>query len=87
MTFKHFLVLVLSLSFLSFGLPKNLQKKVDKTIKTTFEVEAFTLESFVISEDVSKELPSKFEADNFFKILSKDQGANLPRRIWWRNWQ
>jgi len=71
MKFKHGILLVFSLCFLSFGLPKNIQKKVDKTIKTTFEVDEFSLESFTISEDISKELPSKFEADNFFKILSE----------------
>jgi len=72
MKFKYISILVLALTFLSFGLPKKIQKKVDKEIKTTYDVEKFTFKAITISEAVAKELPSKFEADNFFEIKSSD---------------
>ncbi|HLV70764.1 MAG TPA: FMN-binding protein [Xanthomarina sp.] len=49
-------------------LPKNIQKKVDKEITETFQVETFQFESFKVPTEISKDLPSKFEVDNFFQI-------------------
>ena len=72
MNFKQLIFLLLALFFLSFGLPKNIQKKVDKEIRSTFNIEEFSFESKSISPEVAKDLPSKFEEDNLFEIKSKD---------------
>ncbi len=53
---------------MSFGLPKNIQKKVDKEIKSIFSVETFKFTGVTISSDITKDLPSKFEENNLFKI-------------------
>jgi len=68
MDIKHVSFLLVSVFMLSFGLPKNIQKKVDKEIKETFGVETFGFESVDIPQEHTKNLPSKFGADHFFKI-------------------
>ncbi|RKE92186.1 FMN-binding protein [Ichthyenterobacterium magnum] len=68
MNFKHIVFTLLALALLSFGLPKNIQKKVDKQIKATFEVEHFSLNPIVIDSELAKTLPSKFGLDNLFEI-------------------
>jgi len=70
MRFKHILILVFALTFLSFGLPKKIQKKVDKEIKLAYQVESFAFTAFTIPEATAKTLPSKFGIDNFFEIKS-----------------
>jgi Na+-translocating ferredoxin:NAD+ oxidoreductase RnfG subunit len=55
---------------LSFGLPKSIQKKVDKEIKDAFNIESFSFTSVSIPQEHKNGLPSKFEEDNFFKIES-----------------
>ena len=49
MKFEHLILSVSAFIFLSFGLPKNIQKKVDKEISSTFEVEAFSFEEKIIA--------------------------------------
>jgi len=71
MKFKQFTILITAFVFLSFGLPKHLQKKVDKEIKDTYNVEVFEFKSKVIDTKVASILPSKFGADNLFEIKSK----------------
>lgn len=73
MKIKGISILLIALLSLSFGLPKKIQKKVDKQIKTTYEVESFAFNAITISETVAKELPSKFGTDNFFEIKSEDK--------------
>ena len=58
---------------LSFGLPKNIQKKVDKEIKDTFELETFNFISVAIPQEHILNLSSKFTEDNLFKISSKKE--------------
>ena len=53
---------------LSFGLPQNIQKKVDKEIAKVFGLETFNFTEVTIKPEIAKELPSKFQKDNFFKI-------------------
>lgn len=53
---------------MSFGLPKNIQKRVNKEIKAAFNVETFAFTEFSIPTDVAAQLPSKFKENNFFKI-------------------
>jgi len=61
-------IIILVLSILAFGLPKNIQKKVDSEIEKTYSVESFSFDAKIIASNVAKELPSKFGADNFFEI-------------------
>lgn len=68
MHFKQVSILFLALIMMSFGLPKNIQKKVNKEIIKTYNVEFFDFTEVVIPSDIAKELPSKFEANNLFKI-------------------
>ena len=68
MKFKLVSFLLITFSLLSFGLPKSIQKKVDKEIKDTFNIEIFDFTSVSIPYEHTKGLPSKFEADNFFYI-------------------
>ncbi|WP_303317476.1 FMN-binding protein [Flavivirga abyssicola] len=73
MNFKYISFLSLMLLLMSFGLPKNIQKKVDKEIKGIFSVETFKFTGVVISSDIKKGLPSKFEEDNLFKIEANNE--------------
>ncbi len=70
MRFRQGILIVFGFSLLSFGLPKNLEKKVNKEIVDTFELENFDLTSVAIPSEIEKTLPSRFEADNLFKIES-----------------
>lgn len=72
MNFKSVLILLISLSFLSFSLPKHLQKKVNKEVKATFNIESFTFNAITISNDITKILPANFGPDNLFEIKSED---------------
>ena len=68
MKLKYFSFLIAIFISLSFGLPKNIQKKVDKEIRDTFNLETFNFSSYAIDQKIAKNLPSKFGVDNFFKI-------------------
>lgn len=71
MKFKHVLVLALTLILFSFGLPQRLQKKVNKEIQKTFNVEVFDFDAIVIEDSIATQLPSKFGADNLFEIKTE----------------
>ncbi|MCL6294590.1 FMN-binding protein [Jejuia spongiicola] len=68
MNLKQVSLLILALIMMSFGLPKNIQKKVNKEIVKTYGVETFDFTEVIIASDVAKGLPSKFETNNLFKI-------------------
>jgi len=68
MHFKQVSILFIALIMMSFGLPKNIQKRVNKEIIKTYSVEVFDFTEVVIPSDTAKDLPSKFEASNLFKI-------------------
>ena len=68
MNFKHALILFIFLIMMSFGLPKNIQKKVDKEIKAVYNIENFAFNAFSISSEITKTLPSTFGNNNFFQI-------------------
>ena len=53
MSFRIIIFLILSFSFLTDGLPKNIQKKVENEIMDTFEIETFQLNSKEIGTDVT----------------------------------
>ncbi len=64
------MIVTLSVGLLSFQLPKKLQKKVDKEIKTAFELEAFSLESVQIPDTLNAQLKINISDTNFYKIIS-----------------
>lgn len=68
MGLKQFILTILGFSLLSFGLPNNLQKKVNKEITEVFELENFNLTSVSIPTEIEETLPSRFGEDNFFKV-------------------
>ncbi len=72
MKMKHVFILFVSISLLSFNLPKNLQKKVDKEIKDTFSVEAFAFNPIPISSEIAQTLPATFGTDNLFEIKTEN---------------
>ena len=57
---------------MSFGLPQNIRKKVDKEIKVTFRLETFNFSNVDLSLEDTKDLPSKFQENNLFKIEAND---------------
>ncbi len=70
--FRYILILIMSCVLLAFGLPKNIQKKVDKEIKIAFELETFKMSSKLFPEDILSSLPAKFGEFNLFEIKSEE---------------
>ena len=68
------LMLALSLIFWGFGLPKNIEKKVNKEVAKTFEVDNFSLTSVAIPAQLQSQLPCKITADNLYRI---EEGESL----------
>lgn len=68
-----FALVLLSLTLVSFSLPKKLEKKVHKEIKNTFEVESFNLEAVVISEEINSLLQQRIGKENLFKINANNE--------------
>lgn len=54
----------------SFGLPKNITKKVNKEISSVFEISDFSTKMITVSEDVNRKLPTKIKQDNLFKVMN-----------------
>ncbi len=65
-------VIVILILLLSQGLSNYIQKKVNKEIKSIFEVEQFSLTEVKIDFEIAKSLPSAFNEDNLFTIKSED---------------
>ncbi len=64
--------IISSLLFTSFGLPRNIEKKVQKELEKTFQLTGFSLNPIRISDTLSAELPKKINDHNFFKISKGD---------------
>lgn len=64
---------VLTLFLCSFEIPKNLQKKVAKEIKSTYAIENFSLTNISISSKLNSSLPLKINNDNFYKIETSNK--------------
>ncbi|MGZ0016679.1 FMN-binding protein [Yeosuana sp. AK3] len=73
MRFKHIILILVGFSLLAFGLPKSIEKKVNKEITETFNVENFNLISVSIPVEIEQTLPSRFGEDNLFKIEADDK--------------
>lgn len=71
MNFKQIYIMALSVLWMSFGLPENIQKKVDSEIKEVFRVVKFEFKSVIISSEVTNILPSDFSENNFFEIKNE----------------
>lgn len=54
--------------FFSFSIPKKLIKKIDKEIKSSFNITSFSKELFIISDEINASLLVPFKEDNFYKI-------------------
>lgn len=70
---KKFIALLFLISinfgFNSSELPKGIQKKITKEIKIIFEVENFSLEAVIVTDQISEQLITSIDADNLFKII------------------
>jgi len=71
--FKTVLIFALILVLGSFGLPKNISKKVTKEISSVFEITEFSTQMITVSSTVNKSLPTKIKENNLFEILNKEQ--------------
>ncbi len=62
------LVFFLSLLLAGFGLPSNIQKKVNKEVSKTFEIEHFNLVTVAVPSSLNLQLPVKIMHDKLFRI-------------------
>ena len=67
------LIIISSFFLLGFGLPKNLEKKVQRELEKTFQIDGFSLTPLELSTALSDELPKQLTANNFFKITHIDE--------------
>ena len=74
MNYKNIISAIIGL-FLSLGIPKNIQKKVNKEIRLTFSVEKFKMNEVLFDETVTEDLPSFFNKNNFFRL--EDEESHL----------
>ena len=72
MNFKFRLIIIISVFIMSFGVPKNILKKVNAIIESTFKVESFKLNVVDIPSEVITSLPSTFQKESLYKIKSED---------------
>lgn len=70
--FLFVVFLISSLLFTSFGLPKNIEKKVQKEIEKTFGYNQFSLVPVEISASMNAALPKQLTIHNFFKITNNN---------------
>lgn len=71
MNLKTILTVLISVIFLmAFGIPENLEKKVDKEVKDVFEIDSYKFELVNVSEEIKSKLPSKIDNENFYRINS-----------------
>ncbi|WP_085497148.1 FMN-binding protein [Arenibacter troitsensis] len=62
------ILIIFSMVFFGFGIPKNVQKKMDKEVEKVFDTTNYSLVPITVSKAVSDLLPTKITADNFFRI-------------------
>lgn len=59
---------LLSFSLMAFNLPKSIQKKIQKEIKDTYQVETYHFNNIEVPLDIAKNLDSDFTNKNLYKI-------------------
>lgn len=69
------LIVITQFVLMAFGLPKSIEKRVQKELQKTFEVQQLDLNNVQIPENLNEILPQKINATNFFTI--KDQNKKL----------
>ena len=72
MNIKHVSLLLIAFLLLSFSEHKNLSKKIDKEIKTAFNVEAYSYKDIVISPELTSQLPATFKQNSLVEIKTND---------------
>lgn len=73
MKLKYVLLLpVLFVFLMAFNLPKGIQKKIQKEIKETYQIETYDFKDVVIASEIVKTLPSDFANKNLYKIETAD---------------
>ena len=65
--------LILSAVLFGFGLPKNIQNKVNKEIEKVFEINVFEMDPITVSPALNENLPAKIREDNLFKLKEGTQ--------------
>ena len=68
-----FYIPLLSLLFLGFGLPKNIEKRVVKEVEKTFEVTDISYKSITVGAALNSKLPAKITKSNFNGIYENEQ--------------
>jgi len=60
MKLRKIIPIIFSVLFMmSFGVPKRLEKKVDKEVKDVFEIAAYNIQNIKVSSDINSKLPSR----------------------------
>jgi FMN-binding protein len=72
MNLKLALSVFVSITLLSSGLPKGIQKKMDAAIESVFNIDTFTLSAVNIPSKIINILPPHFNKGNLFKISTND---------------
>lgn len=62
------LLLFIALALFGYGMPKHLQKKVEKELEKVFGSSAIVVKSVSIPAGANAQLPVKITADNFFRL-------------------
>ncbi len=73
MNFKtslFFITIFFSVGLMSFQIPKNIQKKIDKEIKLIYNITEYVLEPILVSEEINAQLHAKINENNLFKITT-----------------
>ncbi|MCF4102478.1 FMN-binding protein [Gillisia sp. M10.2A] len=66
-----FIIVLTSFFLMAFAFPKNLEKRIDKEVKSTFEVSGYTFSEVKVDKATMLKLPAKISKDNFSKISAK----------------
>lgn len=66
---------VFFISFLFVGIPTNnrVERMIQKEVKAVFEIENFSKEAIVVSEDFNVETPVKVDGTNYFTIKDQEE--------------
>lgn len=60
---------VIAFCLFGFGLPKTIQKRVEKEVKKVFEVDYFTMEFIEVPNQLNAKLPTRISNTNLFSIF------------------
>lgn len=69
-----FSLILVSFLLFSFGLPKDIQKRVNKEIEKTFESSTIEMLPILVPEEINSKLPTKITGTNFFTL---SEGSEL----------